>query len=70
VYVKADVETCAERDPKGLYEKAKQGEIDDFTGISSPYEEPEDADVVIDTAELTVEESVGKVLEIVDSLPL
>jgi len=67
VYVKADVETCAERDPKGLYEKAKQGEIENFTGISSPYEEPDDADVVIDTAELTVEESVEKVLEAIDN---
>ena len=62
VYVKADVETCASRDPKGLYEKAKKGEIENFTGVSAPYEEPEDPEVVIDTAELSVEESVKKVL--------
>ncbi|SKA08879.1 adenylyl-sulfate kinase [Selenihalanaerobacter shriftii] len=65
VYVKADVETCDERDPKGLYEKAKQGEIDDFTGVSSPYEEPENPDIVIDTVELTVEDSVEKILEVI-----
>ena len=41
VYVKCPIETCEERDPKGLYEKARQGIIKDFTGISSPYEEPE-----------------------------
>jgi adenylylsulfate kinase len=54
VYVKADVETCAERDPKGLYEKAKKGEIENFTGISAPYEEPE---------KLNVKEAAKKVLE-------
>ncbi len=63
VYVKADVETCAQRDPKGLYEKAKQGEIENFTGVSAPYEEPEDPELVIDTVELSLEESVEKVVE-------
>ena len=62
IHVKADVETCASRDPKGLYEKAKKGEIKNFTGVSAPYEEPEDPELVIDTAELSVEESVEKVL--------
>jgi len=58
VHVKADVETCAKRDPKGLYDKAKRGEIDNFTGVSAPYEEPQDPELVIDTAQLSVEESV------------
>jgi bifunctional enzyme CysN/CysC len=50
VYVKADVETCEERDPKGLYRRARNGEIPDFTGISAPYEVPESPDIVVDTA--------------------
>ncbi|MGM0414964.1 MAG: adenylyl-sulfate kinase [Bacillota bacterium] len=65
VYVKADLETCAARDPKGLYEKAKKGEIEDFTGISAPYEEPKNPDLVIDTDNLSVEESIEKLLEII-----
>lgn len=65
VYVKAELETCALRDPKGLYEKAKRGEIKDFTGISAPYEEPLNPEILIDTDKLTLEESVDKVLEYV-----
>lgn len=68
IYVKADVETCAKRDPKGLYDKAKQGEIDNFTGISSPYEEPKNPDLVIDTTKLSIQESVQKVLKEIDNL--
>jgi adenylylsulfate kinase len=66
IYVKADVETCAERDPKGLYEMAKAGEIKNFTGISAPYEVPENPDLVVDTVELSVEAAVAKVLEAID----
>lgn len=62
VYVKADLSTCEQRDPKGLYRKARTGEIANFTGISSPYEEPENPDIVIDTDTLTIEESVKLVL--------
>ncbi|MGM0502371.1 MAG: adenylyl-sulfate kinase, partial [Bacillota bacterium] len=58
VYVKADVETCANRDPKGLYKKAKSGEIDNFTGVSAPYEIPENPELIVDTAELSIKESV------------
>jgi adenylylsulfate kinase len=65
VYVKADVETCAERDPKGLYAKAKKGEIENFTGVSAPYEEPENPDLVVDTEKLNLEESVKMVLSLV-----
>lgn len=63
IYVKADVETCAKRDPKGLYEKAMAGEIKEFTGISSPYEIPEHPDIIIDTMKLSINESVAKVVE-------
>lgn len=67
VYVKADVETCAKRDPKGLYKKALSGEIKNFTGISAPYEEPENPDIILDTQSTTlnecVEQLVKKILE-------
>jgi bifunctional enzyme CysN/CysC len=65
VYIKADVATCERRDPKGLYKKARAGEIADFTGVSAPYEEPEGAEITIDTREQTVEESVGALVEFV-----
>ncbi len=63
VYVKADIETCMKRDPKGLYEKVKDKEIKNFTGVTSPYEEPENPDLIIDTTLLSIEESVKKVLD-------
>ncbi|GAB6042213.1 adenylyl-sulfate kinase [Endothiovibrio diazotrophicus] len=62
VYCRCDIDTCAERDPKGLYARAKKGEIKEFTGISSPYEEPLRPELVVDTAELTIEQSVERVL--------
>jgi len=61
-YVQADVATCEERDPKGLYKKARAGEIPEFTGISAPYEEPEKPELVLDTGSLSVEQSVGKLI--------
>lgn len=57
VYVKADVETCKARDYKGVYAKAISGEIQNFTGISDIYEEPQHAEIVIDTDRLSVEEA-------------
>ncbi len=63
IYVKCDVEECIRRDPKGLYKKAQQGIIKNYTGISAPFEEPENPDLVIDTQILTVEESASKVLK-------
>lgn len=63
VFVKADVDTCIERDPKGLYAKAVKGEIKEFTGVSAPYEEPLKPEVTIDTAQLSIEESVEAVIE-------
>jgi adenylylsulfate kinase len=62
VYVKADLATCRQRDPKGLYQKALNGEIPFFTGVSDPYEEPEDPELVLDTAKLSPETSVAKVM--------
>ena len=56
VYVKADLDVCEERDPKGLYKKARAGEIPMFTGIDSPYEEPKDADIFIKTDLMSIEE--------------
>ena len=58
VYIKADVETCEQRDPKGLYKKARTGEIADFTGISAPYEAPIAAELVVPTDKLTPEEGL------------
>jgi len=66
VYVKADVQTCTERDPKGLYEKAQKGEISDFTGVSSPYEEPQNAEIVLDTLQYSVEECAEQVKKVID----
>lgn len=65
VYVKADLKTCEARDPKGLYKKAIAGEIPEFTGISAPYEEPENPELIIDTAALSVDECVAKLMEYV-----
>lgn len=57
IYIKADIDICAQRDPKGLYAKAKRGEIADFTGISSPYEEPQSPELLIDSGRLSVDEA-------------
>jgi bifunctional enzyme CysN/CysC len=57
VYIKASPETCGQRDPKKLYEKAKRGEIKGFTGVDAPYEAPENPDLVIDTESLSIEQA-------------
>jgi len=62
VYVECPVDECAKRDVKGLYAKAFAGEIPNFTGVSDPYEAPENPEVVCHTAEETVEESVAKIV--------
>jgi bifunctional enzyme CysN/CysC len=67
VYIEADVETCEERDPKGLYVKARRGEIPEFTGISAPYEVPEQPELVIDTAALEVPQCLENLLGYVES---
>jgi len=58
VYVKASIEECIKRDPKGMYKKAIAGQIKEFTGISAKYENPEDPEITIDTENLTIDESV------------
>ena len=62
VFVHAPLEVCEERDPKGLYAKARAGEIPNFTGISAPYEEPVSPELVVHTAEQTVAESADQVI--------
>jgi len=57
VFVDCPVDICEERDPKGLYKRAKAGEIKEFTGISAPYEPPENPEIALDTDKLTIEES-------------
>jgi adenylylsulfate kinase len=70
VFVKASVEECARRDVKGLYEKAFKGEIKGFTGVDDPYEEPNDAEVVIDTEAHEPEESASIILAKLEQLGL
>lgn len=65
VYVKADLDTCEQRDPKGLYKKARKGEISDFTGISSPYEEPTSPDLIVDTSSHDVDACVEQIVDYV-----
>lgn len=62
IHVATSLETCEARDPKGLYRKARAGEIRNFTGIDSDYEIPLDPEVVIDTAVMSVEESVERII--------
>ena len=66
IYIKADLATCEARDPKGLYAKARQGKIADFTGISAPYEAPAVAELVVDTAALSIEEGVAEIIRYVE----
>jgi adenylylsulfate kinase len=68
VFVKADYATCAERDPKGLYAKAQAGNVKHFTGKDSGFEEPEAAELVLDTERYTVEECAEQLLELVREL--
>jgi adenylylsulfate kinase len=62
VYINASVATCEDRDIKGLYKKARKGEIKDFTGISAPFEAPLNPEIEINTSELSIDESLQKVL--------
>ncbi|MFA8438094.1 adenylyl-sulfate kinase [Pueribacillus sp. YX66] len=62
VYVKCPLAECEKRDPKGLYKKARNGEIPNFTGISSPYEEPINPELVIETDQLTIEEAADEII--------
>ena len=68
VYVRCPVESCIERDIKGMYKKALAGEITGFTGVDDPYEEPEQPELVLDTDKETVEESATKVIGVLEKL--
>lgn len=63
IYVSTPLEECEKRDVKGLYKKARQGKITDFSGISSPYEVPRNADIVIDTSGKKIEDCVDEIME-------
>jgi adenylylsulfate kinase len=62
IFVSAPLEVCEQRDPKGLYQKAREGKIPEFTGISAPYEEPLKAEIVLDAAKLSPQEAAAEVL--------
>jgi adenylyl-sulfate kinase len=62
IYISTSLQECERRDVKGLYEKARRGEVKDFTGIDSPYEPPENPDVIIDTQNKSVDECVQQIL--------
>jgi adenylylsulfate kinase len=70
VFVKASVEICAERDVKGLYEKAFKGEIKEFTGVSDPYEPPLDPEIVLDTEHDSAEEDAAKIVTLLEERQL
>ncbi|MEC1604796.1 adenylyl-sulfate kinase [Bacillus halotolerans] len=65
VYIKCDLDICEQRDPKGLYKKARNGEIPFFTGIDSPYEEPEAPELVLDSGQYDREECKNQLIEFV-----
>lgn len=68
IYVSTPVEVCEERDVKGLYKKAREGKLHNFTGISAPYEEPDSPDMDIDTSEVCVREAVARILSAITPL--
>lgn len=66
IYVSTPLATCEERDVKGLYARARRGEVKNFTGISAPFEAPEHPALTLDTSRLTIEESVAKLMQLVE----
>lgn len=67
IYIKADLSVCEQRDPKGLYRKARAGVIPEFTGISAPYEPPESPELVVDTSRRSVEECLEEIMKYVEA---
>ena len=63
VYVKADVKSCKKRDYKGVYEKALKGELQNFSGVNDVYEEPQHAEIIIDTDKTSVDEAVKEIVK-------
>ena len=68
VYVKASLDTCIKRDPKGLYQKAKNGEITNLTGLQSPYEEPQNPELVLDTEKSTPQQCLDMITSKLEEL--
>jgi adenylylsulfate kinase len=68
IYTRASIESCEKRDPKGLYKKAREGKIKDFTGVNAPYEEPDRPELILVTDKETIDESVEKVLKTLNKL--
>ena len=66
IYCKASLETCEARDVKGLYKRARAGEIKNYTGIDSPYEVPEGSELIIDTGKETLDDSVSKIIKFLE----
>jgi bifunctional enzyme CysN/CysC len=67
VYIEADLDTCEQRDPKGLYKKARRGEIPEFTGISAPYEAPENPALTLNTSELSIQAGLDMLIDYVEN---
>lgn len=65
VYLKCSLDVCELRDPKGLYGKARRGEIQNFTGVSDPYEPPDNPEIILETDKLSVEESVNIIIRFI-----
>jgi adenylylsulfate kinase len=63
VYCKCSVEACEQRDPKGLYQRARKGEVQDFTGISAPYEEPKEPEILVETDKHGLDECVSEIVD-------
>ena len=63
IFVKCDIETCSSRDVKGMYKLAREGKIKNFTGVSAMFEDPKNADLILDTEKLGVGECVDKIIE-------
>ena len=70
IYAKASLDTCEKRDPKGMYKKVRAGIIKEFTGISAPYEEPLNSELVVDTDKESIEDSTDKVIDKIEGLDL
>jgi len=62
IFVNTPIEVCEERDVKGLYKKARKGEIKDFTGVNAPYEQPENPDLMIDTSKESLDDSISRII--------
>jgi len=70
VYIDCSLSACEERDPKGLYKKARAGQIPNFTGVSAPYEAPQQPELTLDTEHQSVEQCVAKVMAKLDQRTL